>query len=208
MEEFSQKQRLLEKRLQSIWSAGVSGSAIVRDRFGPLETWQISLGNHQLLLHPVHQMWYYFDQLHQTWEPSGLKPGMGHFVLANGKLGWKLNRPEQELARQNVDTLLVDTNPCYLEIELPDHTAKKKVLGSSRVLIGRGAEADIQLAHHLVSRIHAALEPTPQGWVIRDLNSSNGTFLNGKRLEIPHPLKPGEIIQIGDCRIIFRVEKD
>ena len=52
-----------------------------------------------------------------------------------------------------------------------------------RVLrIGRAHDADLQLIDDRVSREHCTLEVTPEGVRLRDLNSRNGTWLNGKRV--------------------------
>ncbi len=57
-------------------------------------------------------------------------------------------------------------------------------LGDSPFHIGRGGSNHLQIAGDLtVSRNHAALERTDLGWRVRDLDSSNGTFVNGIRVE-------------------------
>ena len=49
-------------------------------------------------------------------------------------------------------------------------------------LIGRETGSSIQVIDPLVSRHHAQLQPTPNGLLLSDLNSSNGTFVNGRRI--------------------------
>lgn len=49
-------------------------------------------------------------------------------------------------------------------------------------LIGRETGSSIQVIDPLVSRQHAALQPTPSGLLLSDLNSANGTFVNGRRI--------------------------
>jgi pSer/pThr/pTyr-binding forkhead associated (FHA) protein len=63
--------------------------------------------------------------------------------------------------------------------------------------LGRATGADFSLDAALVSRIHCRLVSLPGGELeIRDLESTNGTFVNGKRVETAR-LTPGDRIQIG-----------
>lgn len=72
------------------------------------------------------------------------------------------------------------------------------------VIIGREA-AEVQIADRLVSRQHARLEQTSTGWQIVDLNSSNGTFINGAQLVAQQPcrLQPGDQIVVGTTALTF-----
>jgi pSer/pThr/pTyr-binding forkhead associated (FHA) protein len=71
------------------------------------------------------------------------------------------------------------------------------------VVIGRGAACDLSLASPAASRRHAEVRPHAGGWQVRDLGSTNGTFLNGERIEAEHALRPGDAIQIGEQTIHF-----
>ncbi len=55
--------------------------------------------------------------------------------------------------------------------------------GSRPVRLGRDASADVTLDSGTVSRQHAELRPTPQGWEIVDVGSSHGTWINGQRVQ-------------------------
>jgi DNA-binding CsgD family transcriptional regulator len=77
-------------------------------------------------------------------------------------------------------------------------------ISKDRVTLGRTAEADVTLTSDTsVSRLHSAIERYPGGWVIRDLGSTNGTFLNGERLANDRPLKSGDEIRLGSCVFVF-----
>jgi len=67
--------------------------------------------------------------------------------------------------------------------------------------IGREG-CDILLADARVSRQHAQIVLRGDIPYITDLNSSNGTFVNGQRLYTDHPLRPGDVIQMGNTRLI------
>jgi hypothetical protein len=71
-------------------------------------------------------------------------------------------------------------------------------------IVGRLPEHDIPVPDMASSRDHAVIDysPTLKRHVISDLDSRNGTFLNGAQLIRPHPLQPGDRIQIGST--VFR----
>ena len=78
------------------------------------------------------------------------------------------------------------------------------VLGmKTSLVIGRNPQADIHLPAPVVSWHHARLDHTPQGHVLTDLNSTNGTFANGQRLVRPHLLQQGDVVQIGPFRLVY-----
>ena len=74
------------------------------------------------------------------------------------------------------------------------------------VTVGRAQDSDIVLQEQGVSRYHARLEREPQGWTITDLGSTNGTFVNGRRLapQEGHTLRTGERITMGSSVFAFR----
>jgi pSer/pThr/pTyr-binding forkhead associated (FHA) protein len=85
--------------------------------------------------------------------------------------------------------------------DVPD----RKVFWDKEALgIGRDATNDIVINHPLASRRHARLEREPTGWVIRDLESTNGTYLNGERIQGAAPLRNNDEIWVADTVIIFQ----
>ncbi len=69
--------------------------------------------------------------------------------------------------------------------------------------IGKLASNDIMITDPFASRIHAVIRWTPQGYLIEDLRSTNGTFLNGQRITGPTLLQPGQVIRIGQTELTF-----
>ena len=63
--------------------------------------------------------------------------------------------------------------------------------------IGRSATASLVLSDPQVSRLHARIEAGPDGPVIRDLGSRNGTWVNARPIEAPHRLAAGDRIEMG-----------
>jgi hypothetical protein len=74
---------------------------------------------------------------------------------------------------------------------------------AGKVRIGRSEESEILLVDPSVSRTHAVVEVESGKPVVRDLGSTNGTFLNGRRIET-HPLRDGDELLFGNTRM--RVE--
>jgi len=78
-------------------------------------------------------------------------------------------------------------------------------LPNREIRIGRSPACHIRLQNDRVSRNHAAIEPTPEGFLLTDLGSGNGTFVNGNRIE-RKLLAPGDQITI--CDVLLRFESD
>jgi predicted component of type VI protein secretion system len=73
--------------------------------------------------------------------------------------------------------------------------------------LGRGKDADLVIGGKSVSRLHARLEKAPGGqWVLSDLGSSNGTRVEGQRLDGPCTLMDGETFQLGDVEVRLRLD--
>src|SRR5712671_2473697 len=76
-------------------------------------------------------------------------------------------------------------------------------LGDENVL-GRSTQATVRLADREVSRKHSQIDRVGQDFVLRDLGSSNGTFVNGTRIFGPTRLKDGDEVLIGTSKMEFR----
>ncbi|MFK7800349.1 MAG: FHA domain-containing protein, partial [Anaerolineae bacterium] len=72
------------------------------------------------------------------------------------------------------------------------------------VIVGREESCDVHLPHPAVSREHAKISKNAQDqFVIEDMESANGTFLNGKLVEGVVPLKENDEVQIGPYKLVF-----
>jgi len=76
------------------------------------------------------------------------------------------------------------------------------LLNKETISIGRTPENDIELKDSLISRKHTSVVRKGERWVVYDLGSSNGTFVNKERIEMK-PLDHGDIIRVGESEIHF-----
>ncbi len=75
-------------------------------------------------------------------------------------------------------------------------------LDGREVRIGRAPSCDINLdGDPLVSRFHALMRPVDGGYLISDLNSSNGTLVNDQEIHAETPLREGDEVMIGECKL-------
>jgi pSer/pThr/pTyr-binding forkhead associated (FHA) protein len=89
-------------------------------------------------------------------------------------------------------TLVLDRKPVHVyELDQPV------------IRIGRGESMDVLIDNVSVSRRHAEIREENGAWLLRDLGSSNGTFLNGQRVATEQTLRPGDEISFGKFSILF-----
>jgi pSer/pThr/pTyr-binding forkhead associated (FHA) protein len=83
---------------------------------------------------------------------------------------------------------------------------KRIVVGSTGATLGRSRQCDIVLDDPNVSRQHAEIRPRGGSWVLNDLGSTNGSTLNGRRIDHAEVLKPGDEIKLGTAILAFELE--
>lgn len=76
-------------------------------------------------------------------------------------------------------------------------------LKNSQIIIGRSLECEIAISDPHISSQHVQLEKTSQGITIKDLESVNGTYINGERLSSPVLLKEDDEISLGVTKLVF-----
>jgi hypothetical protein len=81
-----------------------------------------------------------------------------------------------------------------------DMAGQRWLIDQDKMVIGRGTDCDITIPKRQISRRHAQIERDDQGYLLRDLGSKNGTFVNSKQvLDKPYRLKDEDEIQIALC---------
>ncbi len=104
-----------------------------------------------------------------------------------------------DLAGNSVSLTFADgathvAQPIVQQLDLP---------GRATVTLGRDPQSDVPLVDPTVSWHHARIDQTVGGAALRDLQSTNGTFVNSRRVNL-QPLQPGDRIQIGPFQLLYQ----
>jgi hypothetical protein len=83
---------------------------------------------------------------------------------------------------------------------------KRLIVGPGGATMGRSRQCDVTVDDANVSRTHAEVRPRGGSWVLSDLGSTNGSRLNGHRVEGSEVLKPGDEIELGTTVLRFELE--
>jgi hypothetical protein len=114
------------------------------------------------------------------------------FILAPSSAGVHSARPGPRTGR-----LIVVKSPDLGEGEQFE-------LDSAQLTVGRGRQNDITIGtDEYASARHARFEPRQDGVWVQDLGSTNGTFLNGTRLDRPRRLTQGDVVRVGETDLRF-----
>src|SRR4051812_7885413 len=83
---------------------------------------------------------------------------------------------------------------------------RTEIIGSGGAVLGRSRDCDVVLDDANVSRHHAEIRPSGASWIIVDLGSTNGVKVNGRRIDGPQSLRPGDAVDLGTSHVTFEVE--
>lgn len=95
----------------------------------------------------------------------------------------------------------------YLRYTMPGQNPKVHQLIKDVTVIGRSAQVDVPLVDDNASRQHCQVRKWAGKYVVEDLQSKNGTFVNGAKIVSEHPLNDGDLIAVGDTQLVFKNEK-
>ena len=82
-------------------------------------------------------------------------------------------------------------------------SGERVMLGTRVVTIGRLPDSTVPVADTNVSRRHCEVRPEGNGYVLVDLGSTNGTKVNGQRINGEHVLNDGDIVSVGATHLRF-----
>jgi hypothetical protein len=133
-------------------------------------------------------------------EPAyGQQPGYGQQPYQQQPEQRPYNEPQYDQPQ------LYDPPPRAQPVLVIDGTDRRQPLQSGSTVIGRGQDADLRLPDTGVSRRHAVVRFDGTTAVIEDLNSTNGTVVNGQRIRTWR-LQSEDVIRVGHTVVIFRQE--
>ncbi|HLY49632.1 MAG TPA: FhaA domain-containing protein, partial [Solirubrobacteraceae bacterium] len=124
-------------------------------------------------------------------EPELPEPSGRTMVYSNAG---RLAQPLEERAQARAESVLL----------LLD--GKRLVVGPGGATLGRSRQCDIVLSDPNVSRQHAEIRPRGGSWVLIDLGSTNGSRINGRQVEGPEVVRPGDAIELGSTTLTFELE--
>ena len=110
----------------------------------------------------------------------------------------RLNRPEEPIEQVRPEA----PRPRLVVLEGPGDAGKIYSLGST-TLIGRSSQADVFLEDNYVSTNHARITGRGERFSLEDAGSTNGTYLNGHKVDSRIPLERGNKIKIGRTVLEF-----
>lgn len=82
---------------------------------------------------------------------------------------------------------------------------QERAVGGAGLTIGRTTDNDLTIADLQASRFHCKVMPEAEGFIVVDVGSSNGTFINNERVEESHALLNGDKLQIGQLEFSFEI---
>jgi len=125
--------------------------------------------------------------------------------LRTANFGQAGHSPSGRLAQPRSQTIVAGTESAQFQSTLRNSDVNpneprvflQRALDQAQLTIGRGDECDIRLDGLLISNNHARISQLPGGLTIEDLNSTNGTYVNGERITSRRQFAPDDVVQIG-----------
>lgn len=114
--------------------------------------------------------------------------------------------PSADSPASNAVSASADARPlAVLEVRAGPHGAARHLITRTVNVIGRAASSDVRLLGQSVSASHATLLLKGEQWYVVDLDSSNGTYVDGYRISGERGLTHGGILRIGDVEMTFEI---
>lgn len=88
-------------------------------------------------------------------------------------------------------------------IQTGKYRGKRLRLSEPELVVGRDETCRVRLSSEEVSRFHCIVRRSERGWTVRDLGSSNGTYVNNVAIDDEHVLKPGDTVSVGPMILQF-----
>ena len=88
-------------------------------------------------------------------------------------------------------------------IQSGKYRGKRLRLNEPELVVGRDESCRIRLSSEEVSRFHCVIRKTDAGWTVRDLGSSNGTYVNQAAVDDEYRLQGGDLLSVGPMTLQF-----
>lgn len=89
----------------------------------------------------------------------------------------------------------------HVVVALSNGTVQRLDLADTPITFGRGTDNTVHIDDDYTSTLHARITARERGWVVEDCGSTNGTWVDRKRITSPTPLAPGMKVRIGRSEI-------
>jgi pSer/pThr/pTyr-binding forkhead associated (FHA) protein len=116
-----------------------------------------------------------------------------------------LNMEEVGINTESIIVRHTSEQKAMLRILLPTGDVFDREITQTETQMGKGPRNDVVIADPAVSAAHAMIRIENGEYVVNDLGSRNGTYVNGERIIAPHSLKHGDVIGLGLSKITFRL---
>lgn len=131
---------------------------------------------------------------------SGIVVLILRLLLAAGLyvfLAWAFFSLWQDLRRTSLLLASRKVPPIGLQMVTGDGTSSQLYFARADASIGRDPASEVHLEDEAISARHARFSYHHGQWWVEDLNSTNGTYLNGERLKIPAVVMTGDVVRCG-----------
>jgi type II secretory pathway predicted ATPase ExeA len=140
----------------------------------------------------------------QSLDVGILKAAASKLRLRYDAAAWKVRHEEvllpSAIRQSRREALRIES--ATLAVSSGGRKIAEVTLNRPRMILGRDASCDISLDSKYVSRYQNLFMATDEGWMLIDLNSTNGCFVNGRKV-LEHKLRDGDLITLGQHHIRF-----
>ena len=160
-----------------------------------------------------------FDCAHRSWASRAAEPGRSSSAVLLFDMGAELQSFSLVIFKKRTynlfmnDTTIINSSPLGQHLDKIAESQqvsylvfnKKKIQIAAKITMGREQDNDIVIDSKLASRHHCIIQKIRDAYFVKDENSTNGTFLNGRRIPPDKYVKlnAGDKLTIGSANLIM-----
>jgi DNA-binding NtrC family response regulator len=111
--------------------------------------------------------------------------------------------PQTRVSFEQGSTRLVHLSQCKLVVVRGSQRGREYVISSDVIRVGKSDDNDLVLPEETVSRMHCEIIRDQKGHLVRDLHSTNGTFLDGAEIREAY-IRSGSVVTVGEVQLKFQ----